>query len=365
MKKIFLIVPSNNPSGGAKVANQIVNLFLKKGFESFLATLETEPKKASFLKEPAPVISLEDFKRTCSAGDIVITFWQHKEILAAIKDCPAKNKIFWQHGVIIPRYADFNGEEYFKPGIFTDYWNVSAACADYIKERYGIPEIKIVHPFFDDKTLLEYFQKKGEYKREGVLLLRRRGQEAISDIISLIPEQKITILPKTFSDAELYEQLIRHEFFISTDNGVEGAILIKNKLHRRLKRLRRILSGLLKNKDKEGGQNGWVRPKKNLLGFPVSACEAAWLGAVVIGFPMGGGLEWMNNDNMYQARDNDLDSLLQKTREALNENKKNLSVRKELALAAVKKFNQENTWKQISEYLNLPAENLSAANPAP
>jgi hypothetical protein len=351
MKKIFIIIPHNNPSGGTKVANQVVNLFREKKFESFLVTLEAEPKRADFMKEPAPVISLADFKKTCAAEDIAITFWQHREILEAVKGCPAAQKIFWQHGIIIPRYRDFNGEEYFQPGIFTAYWNVSAACAEYIKKKYNLPLVKIVHPFFDDQTLLEYFQKKEEYKREGILILRRRGQEAIPDIISAFPRQKITILEKIFHDDHFYAELIKHEFFISTDNGINGAPLIKNRWRRWLKKSRTDFREFFKGDD--GGQMSWIKPEKNLLGFPVSACEAAWLGTTVIGFAMGGGLEWMNENNMYLAKDGDIYSLLEKIGAALNDSRDKRETKKSLAELAVKKFSRENVWQDLAKNLNL------------
>jgi len=303
------------------------------------------------MKKPASVIGLAEFKNTCAAEDIVITFWQQQDIFAAIKNCPAKRKIFWQHGIIIPRYADFNGERYFQSGVFTDFWNVSAACASYIKERYALPEVKIVHPFFDDDTLLEYFAKKEQYQREGILILRRRGQEAIPDIISLFPEQKITILPKTFSDSELYEQLIRNKFFISTDNGIGGKLLIKNKSHRWLKTVKRMARNIFKTE--KAGQLRWVKPRKNLLGFPVTAAEAAWLGATVIGFAMGGGLEWMSKDNMYLSADENIDSLLEKIKEALSAAPEELAAKTKLASASVQRFSRENTWKQLAENLKL------------
>ncbi|HTW96833.1 MAG TPA: hypothetical protein VMD74_04225 [Candidatus Methylomirabilis sp.] len=349
MTKIFIILPHNNPSGGTKVANQVVNLLREKKFASFIVTPEPA-QQANFLREPAPAVSLNDFSLRVGADDIVITFWQQREILEAMKNCPAKKKIFWQHGIIIPRYADFNGEEYFRPGVFTDYWNVSAACADYIKEQYRLPEIKIVHPFFDDETLKDFLRTPND-QREGILLLRRRGQEVIPDIISSFPEQKITILPKKFSDAELYQALAKHKYFVSTDNGVNGALLIKNNLHRAFKRVRRFWKNIFA--PRAAGQIGWVKPKKNLLGFPVTACEAAWLGTTVIAFAMGGGREWMNDENIFLARDGDVNSLLSKAKEAIDASEEVLQRKKDLASAAVQKFSRENTWQQLKKYLEL------------
>jgi hypothetical protein len=351
MKKIFFLSCHNKPSGGTKVLNQFVNLFIEKGFESFLVITEKNPQKAAFLKNPCPIISIAEFKEKCQTDSIAITGWQHAEIYQAIKACPAKEKIFWQHGVIIPKYPDFNGEDFFKPGVFTQYWNVSRACADYIKNRYKLPEIKIVSPFFDDETLLKYQKEKDSQKREGILILRRRGQEAISDIVGMFREQKITILPKTFSDSELYEQLIKHKLFVSTDNGVNGKLLIKNRARRWLESARLILKNVRNPKNKN--QNSWVKPEKNLLGFPMSACEAAWLETPVAGFAMGGGLEWMTEENMYLAEDGDINSLLAKIKEALEDSETALEKKIESALESVQKFSQENTWKELVKNLNL------------
>lgn len=350
--RFFFLSAHNKPSGGTKVLNQMVNLCLEKGYKSYLVIVEDKVYQAEFIKEPCSVINLTDFKRKCQKDDIVINCWQHKLSHQAVCESKSKAKIFWQHGASIPVYKDFNGEEVFKSKIYSQHWNVSEICADYIKKKYNIKKINIVHPFFDDNTLLKYLNKSKKIdNRTGILCLRRRGQEALTDIINLISDQKITILNKSFTDEQLYNELIKHKFFISYDNGVRGKILIKSKLKRFIFNISRYKNKLIK---KHGFYSQeWIVPKGNLLGFPVTACEAAWLGANVIGFAMGGGLEWMSNDNMYLAKDGDVNSLLEKIKEAIEDDENNQEIKRKNAFKAVSIFNKENTWKQITDLLNI------------
>ena len=53
---IFVWVSSNNPAGGIKVANQLVNLSRERGIESFLV-VNDEAHVANWMVAHAPVIS--------------------------------------------------------------------------------------------------------------------------------------------------------------------------------------------------------------------------------------------------------------------------------------------------------------------
>ncbi len=348
---IFLIGTSTKPSGGIKVLNQIVNLFIEKGYDSKFVLTEDYSHKNNFMENPAPTITLEELKINCKKEDIVINFWMKKSIHEFIKQCSAHLKIFWHHGIVIAKYPDFNGEESYNSKIYDQYWNVSKDCANYISKKYKIKNIKIISPFFDDETLLKYFNKRNDFRKEGILILRRRGQEIIPDIINRFPEQKITILNKTFSNKKLYSELIRHKYFVSTDKGITNKLLIKNKYKRIFLELIKKIKRHLMKKDKD--KNSWLKQDKNLLGFPMSACESAWLGTNVIGFAMGGGLEWMNNNNMYLAKDGNAASLIEKINEAINDDENILERKKKLAFENVKKFNKKNIWEQLQTSLNI------------
>lgn len=354
--KFFFLSIHNLPSGGTKVLNQMVNLCREKGFQSYLVTKVNQQHQASFLTQSAPVIGLSQFKQRCKKNDFIINCWQHKDLHQAVASVRARIKVFWHHGVAIPVYPNFNGEKIYQSKIYDQFWNVSQACADFIKKKYNLKKVSLVYPFFDDKTLLSFKKKSGKFKRKGILCLRRRGSEVLPNIINLFPKQKITALNSPFTDKELYEQLVKHEFFISYDNGLNGKILIKNKYQRFLYKLARIKQNLSKQyvlKRKEIYSNKWIKPKENLLGFPMTACEAAWLGTTVIGFAMGGGLEWMAKDNMYLAKDGDIDSLLDKIRQAVDDSQENLNYKRKKAFKAVSKFNKNKTWDQITKLLGI------------
>ena len=343
---IYFFSIHNKPSGGTKVLNQMVNLCIEKGYNSSLVSLTNNTELADFLESPAPVITLNKFKEKCTKNDIVIDCWQHKLAFEAVTNCSSQKKIFWQHGVVIPKYKYFNSNKIYTSKIYNQYWNVSKACAEDIKDTYNIESVEIINPFFDDDNLLKYKDNnKTPQNKEGILCLRRRGQEAINDIINHFPNQKITILNKPFTDQKLYSELKKHKFFISFDNGIYGKPLIANKIKRFYYLLNKTKQKIL--------SNNWIIPKNNLLGFPMTACESAWLGTTVIGFAMGGGLEWMNNDNMYLAKDGDINSLLEKLGEAVDDSEDNINRKIENAHKDVSKFNKENSWNQLTKSLNI------------
>ncbi len=342
--KFFFLSVHNRPSGGTKVLNQMVNLCIEKGFESYYVTAENQAQPASFMENPSPAITLDDFVNKCEKNDIVINCWQNKNTHQAVMKCSSQHKIFWQHGVHIPYDKDFDNQKIYDPNTYNQYWNVSQACANFIKKTYKLEKMEIVHPFFDDNTLLQYIDS--DSKRKGILIVRRRGQEAIHDILKKFPKEKLTIMNQTFTDNSLYKELINHKYFISSDAGVNGNILTTNRFEKYSLQLTRL-------KNKIFGKKNLVKPMPPLLGFPMTACEAAWLGTIVIGFAMGGGLEWMTDENIYLAKDGDINSLLAKTKGAVEDSEKNHNKKRQKAFDAVKKFNKEHTWNQMTKLLNL------------
>ena len=87
-------------------------------------------------------------------------------------------------------------------------------------------------------------------------------------------------------------------------------------------------------------------------GFPLPPAEAAMCGSIVIGFHMGGGLEWMSSSTCFPAKDRSYLSLMEKIREALSASDDELHTMRENAFRAVNKFNKEHTWQQIETFLS-------------
>jgi glycosyltransferase involved in cell wall biosynthesis len=106
-------------------------------------------------------------------------------------------------------------------------------------------------------------------------------------------------------------------------------------------------------REREKHRNSWLVPAGHLLGFPMSAAEAAWLGTGVIGFAMGGGLEWMSQETCFLARDRDEDSLLNSIEEVLNTPTTKLQEKIDNARLSVSRFTKEHTWNQIQQSLNI------------
>lgn len=70
-KRIFVQIPSNQPGGGVKVANQLVNLFRSKNYEAYIV-LPREAYPADWFCNPAAVINFSEAKKLCRPSDIVI-----------------------------------------------------------------------------------------------------------------------------------------------------------------------------------------------------------------------------------------------------------------------------------------------------
>jgi glycosyltransferase involved in cell wall biosynthesis len=341
--KIFLSGAHNKPSGGAKVINQVANLFNEKGYEAY-KVISGKPYKADFIDNPAETIGFDDMVKICKKEDVIIDCWQLVESWNATKNSKARRKVFWQHGASIPVGRKYIGPRVFgKNTIYTYQWNVSEACKEYIQKKYSVDKIDVVHPFFDSETLKRYSAQRLIHKRNGILCLASRGSHYIPKIIRAFGSKtKITVIHGYYREEEFFEELIRHKFFVSVDDGVRN---------RPLKRIKRKLLSLINPEMRDA--NSWIVPKNHLLGFPMPPAEAARCGAVVIGFAMGGGLEWMNKSNCYLAKDRDLNSLLFNIKKALSTSEKELTKISKATYEATNKFNKEHTWKQICSSLGI------------
>jgi len=341
--KFFLSGAHNKPSGGAKVINQVANLFNEKGYKAYVVVPD-KSYRADFINNPAETIGFNDMVKTCKEEDIVIDCWQSVESWNATKNSKARKKVFWQHGASVPIGRKYTGPKVFdKNTIYTHQWNVSKACKEYIQEKYSVDKIDIVHPFFDTETLKKYSTQRFKYRRNGLLCLTRRGSQYIPKIIRAFGSKtKITVIHGYYREEEFFEELIRHKFFISVDDGVRN---------RPIKKIKRKILSIIKPEMRDA--NSWIVPKGHLLGFPMPPAEAARCGAIVIGFAMGGGLEWMDDSNCYLARDRDLESFLFNIKKALSTSEKELTKISAAAFKATNKFNKEHTWGQICSSLDI------------
>lgn len=328
--KIFFTLPHNNPSGGIKVVNEFVNLCNEKGYESYLCLPENELNPASFLNTPAPIMSLDKMISISTQNDFIISCWQSKIEFNAVKLSQAKMKVFWQHGLLISNTKHDVGDEVYISNIFNKYANVSHACGEYIQNKYN-KEIYIINPFFD--FVNEDYSES--HKREGFILLARRGSEYIPLIKKYLKEKKqsLTILHEPFSNQHFLNLLKLHKFFISIDNGLKYTLTFKEKV--------------------KGKKINWVKHSKNYLGFPVPPLEAAQSKTSIIGFAMGGGLEWMSNNNTFLAIDDSIEDLLSNIDKAINTDHQKLEDKINLAFDDTLKFTKENSWNQLKQVLEL------------
>lgn len=320
---VYLTLPHNEPSGGVKVVNEFVGLFRSRGHDAYVCLPEACAVPATFIRDPAPVLALDEMVRRSTARDVIISTWHSKQEYEATCAAAAAVKVFWQHGILIPTTPDSVGERVFESGVFNQYWNVSHACGRFIQDKYRLPSMAIVNPFFDPPL--------GEVpwsQRSGALVLARRGSEYIQPLRLVVEQagERLTTVTGRFHDRDIEQMLLEHRFFISIDNGIKRPPWWKPWSRRR---------------------GSWVWHKQNLLGFPVTAAQAAMCRNVVLGFAMGGGLEWMTLDNSYIARDNSLTSLLDVTQGCLSSTDTQWEAMVQRARQAVSRFSRDHAWSQI------------------
>ncbi len=330
-KKIFFTLPHNNPSGGVKVVNEFVNLCREKGYESFLCLPSDEVKLATFLNNSAPVKSLYEMIKLSTSEDYIICCWQSKDEVHAVKKSKAKLKVLWQHGILIPNTNKDVGDLIYKEKIFNKYANVSHSCGIYIKNKYNLDKMHTINPFFEinRKEIIK------ENERNGFLILARRGSEYIPKIKNELKNlnQSLTILYEPYKNNHFINLLKIHKYFISIDNGLNYSLSWKEKL--------------------KGKKLNWIKHDKNYLGFPVPPLEAALTKTIVIGFAMGGGLEWMNSECLFLAKDNDINDLIQQIHKAIMTDNLTISSMQEEACRKAEFFNKENSWKQLINILEI------------
>jgi len=345
MPCVYITGASNKPSGGVKVMNQVAVLFQDHGFESYVVPADGSGQ-ATFLDRPANTLHVEAYRDRLKDDDITIDLWPDQRLVEITAQKKNVARIFWQHGASIPVSGSTVGDAVFRPeNPYTQHWNVSRACADYFQAHYRL-SMPIVHPFFDAPTLVEY-QQRVPVQRDGFLLLARRGQRYFPAIQRLLVDQRVTILKEPYHERALFEALLNHTFFISTDDGIHHPTI-----RRRIKNATRsLLFPSMKQKNQH--TNRWIIPHGNLLGFPMPPVEAAWLGCLTIGFAMGGGLEWMNEKNCFLAEDSNASSLLEKITQAQQTIKEHRDQRQTLARHDTARFTNNHTWSQLDSLLGL------------
>jgi glycosyltransferase involved in cell wall biosynthesis len=331
--RIFVRVPSNVPSGGVKVANQLVNLFREKGLESFLV-VNGDPNIASWMITPAPVISVGDLMKICKTNDIVIDNWIDRYTIETTKKLNAKIKIYYSQGSTFYKSKNLIGDEHLKTSkVHTHYWTVSADAQKILESKYPkTGKWHLVHPYLEH-DVISFVREDTEQRENAILCLARKGKSYIFFTKLLLGcEIKFDVIDREFTEIEAYKLMAKYKFFLSTAVGVSPQ-LVRNMV--------KLLIGRRHVKV--------INPYRE--GFPLPPAEAAACGSICIGFAMGGGLEWMSPSTCFLAKDRSYFSLMTKIREALSASDEQLSTLRENAFKAVSKFNKQHTWKQVKSFL--------------
>lgn len=336
-RKIFVQIPENHPSGGIKVANQLVNLFREHNYESYIV-LPNKAYQAEWLISPAPAINISKMTELCHSDDIVIDNWLDKNIIAQTMKLPAKTKVFYSQGCTYYKSKTLIGDDFLKNDFgYTHFWTVSNNSQEYLMNKYlRIKKWYLVHPYLNFE---EADKAVNTVKRDNkILTFSRKGKEYIH-ITNFLFKDKIDFdIVDEFTEEEAYRLYASHKFFLSTCAGVG---------HQRLRNIIRLF-----RRGNTKCKYSVIVPKGQREGFPLPPAEAAMCGAIVVGFAMGGGLEWMSPDNCFLAKDRSYLSLFKKLNEALISSDKELEHIRKNAFKAVRKFTKENTWEEIKLFLN-------------
>ncbi len=343
-RTVFIQVPHNKPSGGVKVANQLANLFFAKGWDAYVVVAR-EVLKAAWLANPAPVLSVEDMARMCEREDLIIDNWPARRTMALTLKLPAATKIFYCQGCSFPQNVDLLGDYFLRHDLgYTHFWAVSVNTLQYLQKKHpAIPRSKwsLVHPYFEHETI-QRMRSVVQPKRQ-ILCLGRKGRAYIRRAQKIFGSQIPFVLwDQPFREEEFYALCSQSLFFLNTAIGIDNY---------HLRRFWRKVTATIQGR--EFDPIHFIIPRGHREGFPLPPAEAALAGAVVIGFAMGGGLEWMNKKTCFLARDRRLVSLLWQIRKALAADEKELEAKRKAACQALLRFTKEHTWKQIKRSLDL------------
>lgn len=334
MRNIFIQIPHNNPTGGMKVANQLAHLFCEHGFNGYVVT-HGKKSKADWMSEPANCITQCEMVNICSKNDIIIDNTNDCTTINATRACPAIIKIFYSQGVCFPIAKGYIGSHVWSANnIYNHHWAGSKAIAKELMTRYKLANVTIVNPMVSTQAKMYYSKSFAE--RNGVLCLARKGSDHIGEIVrTFMKTIDFTIIAqRPFSEEEIFKKMGDHKYFLSTP------------IHNDIPLWRwygaRFFPGLV------GGRTHRIF---RIDGFGLPAVEAASCGAIVIGYALGGGLEWMNNENSFIAKDRSLHSLKEQFSNVLSLDNSSAEVVRQRAFCSVDKFSKENTWNQVSAFL--------------
>jgi len=339
-RKIFVQIPSNDPSGGVKVANQLVNLFREHDYESYVV-LPNEIQQADWLICPAPTINIYKMKKLCEKSSIVIDNWVDKNTISESAKLKANAKVFYAQGCTFPKSKYLMGDSFLKKDTpYTHFWAVSKDSLIYLKLKYQrVQNWYLVNPYFD----LEFIEQNTSdiQRKDKIVCLSRKGKSYIQMSQFLFDSKiKFEIINRKFTEKEFYQLCASSKFFLSTAIGINNHC-IKNFMKIFLNNFREKKYELITH----------VIPLGHKEGFPLPPTEAALCGSVVIGFAMGGGLEWMSPSTCFLAKDRSYFSLIKKIKEALSASDEELDTMRENAFKAVSKFDKKRTWRQIKVFL--------------
>lgn len=335
-RKVFIQIPANRPSGGVKVVNQLVNLFREHNYESYIV-LPRDVYQANWLENPAPTINIDKMKILCERNDIVIDNWLDENTINETRKLKAQTKVFYSQGCTYYKSQYLVGDELFKSDLgYTHFWAVSNDSSNYLINKYSrLKKLYLVSPYFEFK-IAENISKN--IKRENkILCFSRKGIRYIM-LAKLFFNKKIKFnVVNNFTEKECYELMSSNKFFLHTAVGVKN---------RQLRNIYYFLRG------KKENIYSVISPYGYKEGFPLPAAEAVLCGSIVIGFAMGGGLEWMSPSTCFLAKDRSCFSLIKNIQAALSASNEELDIMRGNAFRAISKFNKEHTWRQIETFLN-------------
>ena len=341
-RRVFVQIPTNQPSGGVKVANQLVNLFREHNFESYIV-LPQEDYQAHWLIHPAPTINIARMKELCGYEDIVIDNWPDKDTMKEARELKATTKIVYCQGCTFLKSNTLVGDAFLTTDFgYTDIWVVSTDSLNYLKRTY--PRIRnwhLIHPYFDLESIHNI---AADIQRENkVLCLTRKGRSYIHlTQLMLSPRIPFDVVHRQFTEKEFYAMCASSKFFLNTAIGIDDYHSFKN--------LVKVFLNMIHRKKRHTFLKPLV-PPGHKEGFPLPPAEAAIAGSIVIGFAMGGGLEWMNPSTCFLAEDRSYSSLVQSFSEALSASDTQLATMRQAAIASIGKFDKEHTWRQIETFL--------------
>jgi glycosyltransferase involved in cell wall biosynthesis len=295
--KIYIVVPDILNNGGIKVAAQWTMLLRTSGFDAILANTDGKPCREDWYGFMVPTCSIDQIEDV--PGNIVVYNWGPDLLRRTIQHC---SKFYYAQDCAQPNYPQ---NEIFMPILLREDWKlITIGPHSHYYYLYNFrKQSKIVHNFVDTE---KFFPRK---KIPQSVCMMNHREHYNPELIETLKSAGFQVIIAQGNQKEVSEALGSSEYFISTASGVWDGF-------------------------------------ESSEGFPLPIAESLASGCVTLCCNTNGVLTFLHDkiNGLILENKNDVLQILLKLKD--QEEYKDV-LRANAVLTFTKKFNKENTLRQI------------------